>query len=49
MADIDAALKTMMANLDKNTGKSLSAWSKLAKNSGHGKHGERVKWLKSEH
>ena len=49
MADTDAALKTMIANLEKNTGKSLSAWSTLAKNSGHGKHGELVKWLKSEH
>lgn len=37
---------TMAANLLKNTGKSLSEWSDLAKANNKGKHSETVKWLK---
>jgi hypothetical protein len=39
----------MIANLEKNTGKSLTQWTSLAARSGKAKHGELVSWLKSEH
>lgn len=39
---------TMIANLEANTGQSLSEWIALARNSATDKHGAMVKWLKSE-
>lgn len=42
-------LATMLANIPEKTGKSLDAWKKLITKSGHEKHGQIVKWLKSEH
>lgn len=47
--DPDAAMATMVANLEANTGKSLEQWTKVAHGSGRKKHGELVTWLKSEH
>jgi len=44
----EAAAKTMIANLPEKTGKSLSQWLTVVKKSGLGKHGEIVKYLKSE-
>ncbi len=41
--------ETMIANLEKNTGKSLAEWIKLVKASGKEKHGEMIKFLKTEH
>lgn len=40
---------SMIANLKAKTGKTLPQWLKLAKASGAAKHGELVKFLKSEH
>ena len=42
-------LATMLANLPEKTGKSLDAWKTLVAKSGHDKHGQIVKWLKTEH
>lgn len=40
---------TMLRNLPEKTGKSLSAWHKLLKQSSLDKHGALVKFLKTEH
>ncbi len=42
-------MATMAANLKANTGKTLEQWTTLVKESGKAKHGEVVKWLKSDH
>ena len=42
-------LKTMLNNIPQKTGKTLDAWKKLIEKSGHEKHGQIVKWLKTEH
>jgi predicted transport protein len=44
----DAQLATMIANLEANTGKSLTQWTALAKKRGHDRHGALVAWLKAE-
>lgn len=49
MATPEEMAKTMAENLKKNTGKSLAQWAKVAKASGLTKHGEVVKFLKTEH
>ena len=50
MADkVDDALQTMIANVEKNTGKPLAYWIDVVLGSGHEKHGARVKFLKTEH
>lgn len=50
MADkIDQAIQTMIQNLKEKTGKSLEDWVKIAKASKLEKHGEVVKFLKTEH
>ena len=46
---VEAATQTMIENLEKNTGKSLAEWVKIARASGFEKHGQIVKFLKSEH
>ncbi|MCO6478756.1 MAG: DUF4287 domain-containing protein [Phaeodactylibacter sp.] len=46
---MDQATKTMIANLEKNTGKTLSEWVAVVNSSGFAKHGEIIKFLKSEH
>lgn len=43
---MDAAEKTMVENLQKNTGKSLDEWKSIALASGFQKHGEILKHLK---
>ncbi|MEA1942024.1 MAG: DUF4287 domain-containing protein [Pseudomonadota bacterium] len=40
---------TMIANMPEKTGKPLAEWVTLVRASGLEKHGEMVKWLKSEH
>jgi hypothetical protein len=45
----DAAAQTMIDNLPEKTGKSLDQWLKLLAKQKFEKHGEIVKWLKSEH
>lgn len=42
-------LETMIRNLSEKTGKSLPQWLKLLSGTSLAKHGEIVKWLKSEH
>ncbi|WP_422360020.1 DUF4287 domain-containing protein [Reichenbachiella sp.] len=46
---MDQALKTMIDNMPDKTGKSLEAWKKLLKAKNFAKHGEAVKYLKTEH
>ncbi|MEK7832506.1 MAG: DUF4287 domain-containing protein [Acidobacteriota bacterium] len=50
MADkIDQATQTMIQNLKEKTGKSLEDWVKIAKAAKLEKHGEVVKFLKTDH
>jgi hypothetical protein len=49
MASPEELAATMIANLKDKTGKDLAAWKKLVAKSGCAKHGEIVKWLKTEH
>jgi hypothetical protein len=46
---MDKALETMLANLEKNTGKSLAEWVALLRPQNFAKHGEIVSFLKTEH
>ncbi|MFT5848390.1 DUF4287 domain-containing protein [Psychroserpens sp.] len=46
---MDKALKTMIDNMPKNTGKSLAEWKKLLEEKSFAKHSEGVKYLKTEH
>ena len=45
----EAAAQTMIDNLPEKTGKSLEQWLKILAKQKFEKHGEIVKWLKSEH
>ena len=47
MADMDKALATQLANIEKRTGKSLAELAKIVKGSGLTRHGELVAMLKS--
>ncbi len=47
MADLDKALATQLANIEKRTGKSLAELAKVVKGSGLTRHGELVAMLKS--
>jgi predicted transport protein len=47
--DMDDAVKNQIANLEKMTGKNFDEWIMIAKSSGFAKHGEIVKFLKTEH
>lgn len=49
MADPQAELANMIANLQARTGRSLDEWIVLARASGHAKHGGLVSWLKAQH
>ncbi|MDP2763505.1 MAG: DUF4287 domain-containing protein [Brevundimonas sp.] len=49
MADPQAEVASMIANLEARTGKSLDDWLALARASGQAKHGALVSWLKSAH
>lgn len=42
-------LATMMANIPEKTGKSLAQWKTLIAKTAHAKHGEILKFLKTEH
>jgi predicted transport protein len=46
---MDKALQTMINNMPEKTGKSLEEWAKILKDKNFAKHGEAVKFLKSEH
>ena len=46
---MDEALKTMIANYEKNTGKPFEAWVAIARKEKLAKHGEIVKLLKEKH
>ncbi len=49
MATPEEQLATMLANIPEKTGKPLDAWLKLISKTGHDKHGQIVKFLKTEH
>jgi hypothetical protein len=49
MSSPDAAAQTMINNLPERTGKSLDQWLNILAKQEFEKHGEIVKWLKSEH
>ena len=46
---MDKALQTMINNMPEKTGKSLDEWIKILKAKNFAKHGEAVKFLKTEH
>ena len=46
---MDKALLTMINNMPEKTGKSLDEWKKILKTQAFSKHGEAVKYLKTEH
>jgi predicted transport protein len=46
---LDAAAQTMINNLEKNSGKALAEWVAIVRATGLAKHGEIVKYLKTEH
>ncbi len=46
---MDKALKTMIENMPEKTGKSLEQWKKVLKKKAFAKHGEAVKFLKTEY
>jgi len=46
---MDKALQTMINNMPEKTGKSLEQWAKILRAKGFAKHGEAVKFLKTEH
>lgn len=46
---MDKALQTMINNMPEKTGKPLAEWKKILNQKGFEKHGEAVKFLKSEH
>lgn len=46
---MDAAEKTMIDNLQKNTGKSLEQWKDIVNAKNFVKHGEIIEFLKTEH
>lgn len=46
---MDAATQTMIANLEKNTGKSLDQWIELVQAQNFSKHKETIDWLKNSH
>lgn len=46
---MDKALQTMIDNMPEKTGKSLQEWIGILKTKGFEKHGEAVKFLKTEH
>ena len=45
---MDKALQTMIDNMPEKTGKSLEEWTKILKTKNFAKHGEAVKYLKTE-
>lgn len=45
----DDQLASMLENIPDKTGKALDQWKTLIAKSGHEKHGQIVKWLKSEY
>lgn len=47
--NIDKAIQTQVANIEKNTGKKLEQWIAVVNNSGLSKHGELVSFLKEKH
>ncbi|WP_421753268.1 DUF4287 domain-containing protein [Croceimicrobium sp.] len=46
---MDQALQTMIANMPEKTGKSLAEWKKILAQTEMSKHGEMLKFLKTEH
>ncbi len=46
---MDKALKTMIDNMPEKTGKALEEWLEILKEKAFAKHGEAVKFLKTEH
>lgn len=46
---MDQALQTMINNMPSKTGKSLEEWTKILRAKNFSKHGEAVKFLKTEH
>lgn len=46
---MDKALETMLANLQKNTGKSLDEWVAVVHGTGLSKHSDIIAFLKTEH
>src|SRR5271166_3998951 len=45
----EEGMASLLRNLEANTGRSIEEWVKLARKSGHEKHGQIVAFLKKEH
>jgi hypothetical protein len=49
MSTVDDAIATMISNFPARTGRPLEEWVALVRASGTARHGEIMKWLKTEH
>jgi len=49
MATVSEAMASFERNIEAQTGRSVTAWAEFARESGSGKHGAIVAWLKTEH
>jgi hypothetical protein len=49
MASVAEANATLAKNIETVTGKTISAWVRQTRATGYAKHGEILRWLKSEH
>ena len=49
VASVKDAFETMAKNIEEKTGRSVASWIAITQKVGFKKHGEMVKWLKSEH
>jgi hypothetical protein len=49
MSSADDAVRSMLRSLEEKTGKNIDQWVTIGKRSGATKHGEIVKYLKTEH
>lgn len=49
MASLDDAVQTQIRNIERGTGRSMTAWVALVKASGAKRHSEIVAWLKTKH
>jgi hypothetical protein len=47
MTDLDKAISTQMANIEKRSGKTIAELTAIMKVSGLAKHGELVAWVKT--
>jgi uncharacterized protein DUF5655/uncharacterized protein DUF4287 len=49
MGDVEKAMATFDANIERQTGKSVAEWGKILRIEGLARHGQMVAWLKDAH